>query len=336
MRPSCQPAAPHHEARGRQQPMLSAMNAQTILLLAASALFAWSMGSHYTGAVMGGAYGAGVLSARRAQLLGAGFAIIGSVTASLNVIDTYANGLVVPHSRVDIAAAQLSAALVTTASTYFKLPTSTIQIYAFSLLGVALVGGIPIHAQGFEFVVLGWAAGPVIAALLGYMLAKFGLGWARKGQPVLKWLLIGASIYSAFTLGSNDVSNAASSLVAAHLLSPRLAGLWGGVFMAFGVLTWGRKLLERIGRDILKLDVPLAATAQFSQAAVVTVLNVVGYNASINQTIVGGLAGAGLAAAPDKLDRSMLRKIVLNWVWSPLMGTSSAALACWLLRMTFR
>lgn len=308
------------------------MNAQAILLLAASALFAWSMGSHYTGAVMGTAYGAGVLSARRAQLLAAGFAVLGSVTASLHVIDTYANGLVVPSSRMDIAAAQLAAALVTTASTYFKLPTSTIQIYAFSLLGVALVGGIPIHAHGFEFVILGWAAGPVAAALLSYALAKFGLGWAQKGQPALKWFLIGASIYSSFTLGSNDVSNAASSLVAAHLLSPRLAGLWGGLFIALGVLTWGRKLLERIGRDILKLDVPLAATAQFSQAVTITALNIVGYNASINQTIVGGLAGAGLAAAPDKVDWSMLRKIVLNWVWSPLMGTGSAVLVYLLLR----
>ncbi len=311
------------------------MNAQAFLLLAASALFAWSMGSHYTGAVMGSAYGAGVLSAKRAQLLGAGFAVVGSVTASLHVIDTYASGLVVPHSRVDIAAAQLSAALVATASTYFKLPTSTIQIYAFSLLGVALVGGIPVHAQGFEFVILGWAAGPVAAALLSYVLAKFGLGWAQKSQPALKWFLIGASIYSAFTLGSNDVSNAASSLVAAHLLSPRLAGLWGGLFIALGVLTWGRKLLERIGRDILKLNVPLAATAQFSQAATITALNIVGYNASINQTIVGGLAGAGLAEAPDKVDWRMLHKIVLNWVWSPLMGTGSAVLACLLLRAIF-
>lgn len=311
------------------------MNAQTILLLASSALFAWSMGSHYTGAVMGTAYGSGVLSAGRAQLLAAGFAIVGSVTASLGVIDTYANGLVVPSSRVDIAAAQLAAALVTTASTYFRLPTSTVQIYAFALLGVALVGGLPIQAVGFEFVVLGWAAGPIAAAVLGYLLARLGLGRAWKGQHLLRWFVIGASCYSAFTLGSNDVSNAASSLVAAHFLSPRPAGLWGGVFIALGVLTWGRPLLERIGRDILHLDLPLAAAAQLSQAAVLTAVNAIGYNASINQTIVGGLAGAGMAAAPDRLDRSMLRKIVLNWVWSPLIGTTSAALACWLLRAIF-
>lgn len=311
------------------------MNGPTVLLFAASALFAWTMGSHYTGAVMGTAYGSGVLSIRKAQLLAAIFALLGSVTASLHVIDTYANGLVVPISLVDIAAAQLAAALVTAASTYFKLPTSTIQIYAFSLLGVALVGGLPVHAAGFGLVILGWAAGPILATVLGYVLARLGLSSARKGQQLLTWFVIGASVYSAFTLGSNDVSNAASSLVMAKLLSPRLAGLWGGAFMALGVLTWGQGLLKRIGHDILRLDVPLAATAQLSQALTLTAINTLGYNASINQTIIGGLAGAGTAVAPDKLDRGVLRKIVLNWTWSPLLGTTAAAVTSVLLHGIF-
>lgn len=312
------------------------MDPQTILLLAASALFAWSMDSHYTGAVMGTAYGSGVLAARRAQFLAAGFAIIGSVTASLHVIDTYANGLVTPSSRLDIAAAQLAAALVTTASTYFRLPTSTIQIYTFALIGVALAGGLPIHSPGFGFVVLGWAAGPIGASIVAFILAKIGLGRAWTGQRLLTSFVIGTSCYSAFTLGSNDVSNAASSLVAVHIVSPRPAGLWGGLFMALGVLTWGRPLLERIGRDILRLDLPLAVTAQFSQALSLTAANLIGYNASINQTIVGGLAGAGVAVAPDNLDRSMVRKIVLNWAWSPAMGLPVAAFSYWLLYIIFR
>lgn len=91
-----------------------------ILVFVASALFAWSMGSHYTGAVMGTAFGSGVLSLRKAQLLAATAAILGSVAASIHVIDTYANGLVPQATRVDIAAAQLAAAIVTTASTYFN------------------------------------------------------------------------------------------------------------------------------------------------------------------------------------------------------------------------
>lgn len=66
------------------------------MLLFSSALFAWSMGSHYTGAVMGTAYGSGVLPLRTAQFLAALFALIGAAVASVHVIDTYAGGLVRP------------------------------------------------------------------------------------------------------------------------------------------------------------------------------------------------------------------------------------------------
>lgn len=302
------------------------MSPVLILVFVASALFAWSMGSHYTGAVMGTAYGSGVLSLRKAQVLAAGAAIIGSVVASINVIDTYANGLVPHVSRVDVAAAQLAAAIVTTASTYFKLPTSTIQIYTFSLLGAAFVGGLPVHGTGFGFVILFWAVGPLIAFAIGFILTRLGLGIAKKGARALAWSVIAVSIYSSFTLGSNDVSNAASSLVALNLLPARLAGLYGGFFMALGVLTWGQRLLGRIGNDILKLDVPLAASAQLAQAIALTIINGVGYNASINQTIVGGLTGSGLAADRNKLNWKVIRNIVLNWTWSPVLGLGCSAI----------
>lgn len=311
------------------------MNLLLIVVFAASALFAWSMGSHYTGAVMGTAYGAGVLSLRKAQLLAAGAALVGSVVASIHVIDTYANGLVPQVPRVDIAAAQLAAALVTTASTYFKLPTSTIQIYTFSLLGAALVGGLPIHSAGFGFVILFWAVGPLLAFGVGFLLARLGLGLAEKGQRVLTWFVVVVSLYSSFTLGSNDVSNAASSLVALHLVPTRLAGLYGGFFMALGVLTWGQLLLRRIGHDILKLDVPLAAISQLAQALSLTLINALGYNASINQTIVGGLIGSGFAADRNKLNWKVIRNIVLNWTWSPIFGLSCSALLTMLLHALF-
>ncbi|MCL4545476.1 MAG: anion permease [Chloroflexi bacterium] len=312
------------------------MSPVVVLLFAASALFAWSMGSHYTGAVMGTAYGSGVLSLRQVQLLAATGALVGSVAGSVNVIDTYAHGLVSRASSVDIAAALLAASVVTTLSTYFRLPTSTIQIYTFSLLGVALVGGLSIRAAGFGLVILFWAVGPLAALAVGYILAWLGLGIARRGEHVLTWFVVGASVYSALTLGTNDVSNAAAALVTLDLLPTRLAGLWGGLFMALGVLTWGQRLLKRIGHDILQLDVPLAATSQLSQAVTLSVINSLGHNASINQTIVGGLTGAGLATDRSKLNRMVLRNIVLNWILSPLFGLSSATLASVILRVIFR
>ncbi|MCL4509079.1 MAG: hypothetical protein M1296_06100 [Chloroflexi bacterium] len=46
--------------------------------------------------------------------------------------------------------------------------------------------------------------------------------------------------------------------------------------------------------------------------------------------------GAGLAIDRSKLNRMVLRNIVLNWILSPLLGLSSAALASVILRAIFR
>lgn len=301
------------------------MSALEVLLLVSSALFAWSMGSHYTGSVAGTAYGAGVFSIRTAFVLTAIFTVIGAVLGSVDVVATYTK--VVPDApTLYVAAAQLSAAAVTTSSTYFKLPTSTIQVYAFSLLGGALVGGLHVNASAFGLIVAGWAFGPLVAFALGLALARLGLRIARHGERALRALLIAVAIYSAFILGSNDVSNAAASLVSVHLLSVRVAGLVGGSFMALGILTWGGRMLARIGHDLLPLDVSLAAAAQLSKALALSAANAVGYNASINQTIVGGLYGAGTSVARSKINRTVARNIALNWTLSPVLALAASAL----------
>jgi phosphate/sulfate permease len=311
------------------------MQPLTILLFATSAFFAWSMGSHYTGAVMGAAYGAGAVSLRTGLLLVAAAAVVGSVVASVKVVDTYAFGLVSSASPVDVTAALLAAAITTTVSTAVKLPTSTIQIYASTLVGVALVGHLPIHAAGFGLLILAWIVGPLLAFVLGFLISRAGRGRAHGKGRLLRWFVIIVSVFSALTLGSNDVSNAVSSLAMLHLLTPRMAGLFGGVFMALGALTWGQRLLHRIGKEIVPVSVPLAAIAQLAQAATISLINGVGYNASINQTIVGALAGAGSAAEEPLVDRRVLRNILLGWLWSPLLGVSAAAAASVVLRRVF-
>lgn len=300
------------------------MSGVQVALLLSSALFAWSMGSHYTGSVAGTAFGAGVLSLRAALGLTAVFCVVGAVAGSVNVVATY-SGVVAHAPDIDIVAAQLSAALVTVSSTYFKLPTSTIQLYAFSLLGAALVAGLHVHGGAFGLIVIGWAAGPIAAFVLGFALSRLGRKLAARGEEALRWALILIAIYSAFILGSNDVSNAAASLVTGGVFSTRTAGLFGGGLMALGVLTWGGRMLGRIGHDILPLDVQMAATAQFSKAVALSGANALGYNASINQTIVGGLIGVGAAQRHSKVNRRVARNIALNWTLSPVLGLGCSA-----------
>jgi PiT family inorganic phosphate transporter len=103
------------------------------------------------------------------------------------------------------------------------------------------------------------------------------------------------------------------------------------VGMAIGALTWGRRLTERIGHDVVRLDVPLAATAQLAQGISLSVLNALGHNASINQTIVGGLAGAGTGLDRQLVNWPVIRNIVVTWLLSPALALASTALIAVLL-----
>jgi phosphate/sulfate permease len=79
-------------------------------------------------------------------------------------------------------------------------------------------------------------------------------------------------------------------------------------------------MLGRIGHDILPLDVQMAATAQFSKALALSGANILGYNASINQTIVAALIGVGVTQHENRLNRTIARNIIINWTLSPALG----------------
>jgi inorganic phosphate transporter, PiT family len=117
-------------------------------------------------------------------------------------------------------------------------------------------------------------------------------------------------------LGLNDVSNAASSLVKVGF-NTFLAKLLCGVSMYVGMLMWGPRLIRRVGEELVTMDPRKAVASQLTKSVVISALNLVGLNASMNQAIVSALASMGAR-------RSVLRSIVLGWVYSPIVGFVTA------------
>ena len=112
------------------------MTALTILLVILAVAFAWSMGAHYTGAVMGMPHASHAIRMGPALGLMAILTVIGATLASGGVQKTV--GLTIVDSQsVSIVAATvmvLSAAILTTVYTYYKIPSSTIQIFVLTPL----------------------------------------------------------------------------------------------------------------------------------------------------------------------------------------------------------
>jgi PiT family inorganic phosphate transporter len=118
-------------------------------------------------------------------------------------------------------------------------------------------------------------------------------------------------------MGANDVSNASGALVGTGVFGPLAAGAVGGAGIALGVLTWGKPLLRRVAFEIVDVDRATATAAQLVQAAVVLVAVAFGFFTSMNQALVGAMAGAGLARGRETVHADTLLSIPLAWVLGP-------------------
>jgi inorganic phosphate transporter, PiT family len=311
--------------------MLSLGLADWVLILAALA-FAWSIGAHYTGACMGMAYSAQAVSRREALGWMAVLTAVGAAVASGKVVGNVGLNLVATSGLSTVAAAAVvaTAFALTTVYNYLKIPTSTIQIFVFSLIGVALGTGIPVHWGNVGGLVEVWVAAPVAAVGLGFLLTR-ALSSVRSisdsPAPGSRWsspvttLLVGMALAASFAMGANDVANATAVFVSTGLTDVLLAGVIGGLALAVGVVTWGGRLLATVATDIVRLDRRMAVSAQAAQAIVIlTAVVLVGAFTSMNQALVGGMAGAGLARGERTIHWPTLRGILIGWAVGPLSG----------------
>jgi inorganic phosphate transporter, PiT family len=294
----------------------------TALLIVLAVGFAWSIGAHYTGAVMGMPHALGAIGTWQALLLMAPLAFLGATFASHEVEKRVGSGLTDGALSVSRQVVVIGVAFaVTTFFNRFRMPTSTIQILVFSVVGVALATGTGIQWTSIWHLIIVWAAAPIVAIFLGLLLT-LGLDRLRLGERI-GMALVAMGAIAAFAMGANDVSNASGVLVGTGTFSPLEAGAIGGAAIAVGVLTWGKPLLRRVAFEIVDVDRAMATAAQLVQAAVVLVAVAFGFFTSMNQALVGAMAGAGFARGRETVHLSTLFLILQGWVLGPALSIAA-------------
>ena len=285
----------------------------TILLVALAFSFAWSIGSHYTGACMGMPYALGAVGARTALALMAPLALAGAALASGGVATTVGRKFIVgtPTKLAEVLVVVVAFG-VTALYNRLRVPTSTIQLLVGSVVGVAVGASVGVHWRTIAMLAVIWVAAPLAAAAVGFAGGKAFRRVTRVGTALV---LVGC--LASFTMGANDVALASGALVGAGVFGTHVAGLVCGAGIALGVLITGRPLLDRVAFDIVEVDRVTATAAQFVQALVVLVAVSFGYFTSMNQALVGGMAGAGAARDRHAVRRGTLLGIVRGWVFGP-------------------
>lgn len=157
-------------------------------------------------------------------------------------------------------------------------------------------------------------------------------------ESIFRKLQVTTSCYVAFAHGANDVANAIGPVAAIIPLAQKgemsisaQVPYWllaiGGIGIAFGCLTWGRRVMETVGHRITNLTNTRGFSVDFGAATTVLVASKLGLPISTSHTVVGAVIGVGLARGLEAVDLGVIKKIVISWIVTlPVAAATSIAL----------
>ena len=169
-------------------------------------------------------------------------------------------------------------------------------------------------------------------ALTGLVTAVL-IGFDPLGLIVVAAAIIGA--YMAINIGANDVANNMGPAVGARALTIGTALIVAAICETAGALIAGGDVVNTVSRGIIAPEA-VAETQIFIWAMMAALLagalwvnlaTWIGAPVSTTHSIVGGVMGAGIAAAGfAAVNWAMMGRIAASWVISPVLGGIFAAI----------
>jgi len=178
----------------------------------------------------------------------------------------------------------------------------------------------------------------IISLILLKKIKARGLEDYKTVEKIFGKLQVITACYVAFSHGANDVANAMGpvagvidiaekgSLGLTTGINPELLAL-GGIGIALGCVTWGRRVMRTVGGKITSLNHTRGFSVEFGAATTVLFASKLGMPISTSHTIVGAVIGVGLARGLAAIDMSIIKKIITSWVLTvPIAAITSALL----------
>lgn len=177
--------------------------------------------------------------------------------------------------------------------------------------------------------------GAISSVVLYLVLRRIDINEEKRGfkgvERIFVWLQIITAAYVAFAHGANDRSNAIGPMAAVwqvlssdtgQLAAKAEIPLWlillGSAGIAIGVLTWGWRVMETIGKKITDITPTRGFAAEFGAATTILVFSMpfLAVPVSTTHTLVGAVVGVGLAGGAKAVDFRVFGKIAASWVAS--------------------
>jgi sulfate permease len=303
------------------------------------------MGGSGTGPSFSAAYGANIIKLKWIPILFGIMVFLGAIIAGGKTADTIGKELLDPSymNTVTISIILFSIFIAILVADIVGIPQSTSQATVFSVVAAALYFGKFDSTKLVFEIIPTWFITPLVSFVLCFLAGKYiykplrktGITMSKKVNDnyVMKGIILIMSLYVAFSIGANNVANAAGPI--ATMTMNKLSINQNSAFImlisiliiapGFGIGSslFGKKILNNTGKEIFLFGRFEAIIIAFVSGSLLLATSVLkGIPTSLVQLNVAAIIGIGVAKLGFKniFRKTQVNKFFIMWVISPMIA----------------
>jgi sulfate permease len=317
-----------------------------------------NMGGSGTAPSFSAAYGANLIRRDLIPGLFGIFVFAGAIIAGKKVILTV-GGDILPSEHVTLTLTVIvlaSVALSLFFANMLRVPQSTSQSTIFALAGPAIYLDVLQTKRLFFEIIPTWFITPILAFLIAFIVGWFidkrtnirQSKFYHKLQEhrALQWLVVGTACYVAFSIGSNNMANAAAPVLAmaVNMLNVEIGSseffllMLILVFMlapmfGIGSSLLGHRVLQTTGKDIVTFGPIGASLISVITASILLVSSLWrGIPTSLVQMNTFAIIALGMVKDGHVhiWNNAPLKRIFIIWLIAPLIAMALSFLFIWI------
>ena len=287
-------------------------------------------------------YGSGLASYKTAIIWATIFTAAGVITSAFfaqALVKNFSGKGLVPDVIITenafVMAVAFAAGLTVIIAARIGMPISTTHGLVGALVGAGLVAVGPevnFGKLGKSFV-LPLLLSPILSAFLSWIFYLITKNISSSASKILDKLHFLTAGIVSFARGLNDGPKIAGMLLIVNWLSLPTGLILIAISMALGGWLNSKKVAETMSQKITAMDSNQAFSANFVTGILVISASVFGLPVSTTHVSVGSLAGIGLVTG--KLDKQVLRNILLSWVLTLPIAAAFSALFYFVFKIIF-
>lgn len=331
----------------------------TFFIFLSSGLFlGWSLGANDAANIFGTAVGTKMVRFKTAAIIASVFVVLGAVFAGAGASRTLGE-----LGSVNALAGSFMVALSAAFSVYWMvnsgIPVSTSQAIVGAIVGWNFYSGHETDLSVLSKIVSTWIICPALSGLFAiilYIITKYFIKRSKihliRQDSYTRIGLIIAGAFGAYALGANNIANVMGVFVDSSPFKPLNFGyftlsniqilfLIGAIAISVGIFTYSHKVIRTIGTGIMSMSPLIAWIVVVSQSLVLFMFASQGLKnlliehglpslplvpVSSSQAVIGAVIGIGIAKGGRGIRWSILGKIAIGWITTPVIS----ALICFI------